>query len=164
MSDSDIFEIDEDDSKVFIPKTKNKANKNKKNAMTPERKQALLDQLARGRATSALNRAKNAKVKNIKKQDQITEQDEMIYKDIEKKRKKKEPPLKTIDEDDVAMDFPQTDEQIDEQIKKLQSRKKPVEKIADPVEKIADPIVSAPVSTPITKPRKLQPWELSHLW
>jgi hypothetical protein len=163
MSDSDIFEIDEDDSKVFIPKTKNKANKNKKEAMTPERKQALLEQLARGRATSAINRAKNAKVKKIKKQDQITEQDEMIYKDIEKKRKKKEqePPLKTIDEDNVVMDFPQTDEQIDEQIKKLQSRKKPV--VVAPV---SAPVVSAPVSAPVTipKPRKLQPWELSHLW
>jgi hypothetical protein len=58
------------------------------------------------------------------------------------------------------MDFPQTDEQIDEQIKKLQSRKKPVEKIADPV--VSAPVVSAPVTIP--KPRKLQPWELSHLW
>lgn len=160
MSDSDIFEIDEDDSKVFIPKTKNKANKNKKEAMTPERKQALLDQLARGRATSAINRAKNAKVKKIKKQDQITEQDEMIYKDIEKKRKIKEPPLKTIDEDNVVMDFPQTDEQIDEQIKKLQSRKKPV--VVESV--VESEPVSAPVSAPVTKPRKLQPWELSHLW
>ena len=161
MSDSDIFEIDEDDSKVFIPKTKNKANKNKKEAMTPERKQALLDQLARGRATSALNRAKNAKVKKIKKQDQITEQDEMIYKDIEKKRKIKEPPLKKIDEDDVAMDFPQTDEQIDEQIKKLQSRKKPV--VVESVVE-SEPVSAPVVSAPVTIPRKLQPWELSHLW
>ena len=64
MSDSEIFEIDEDDAKVFIPKTKNKANKNKKNSMTPERKEALLEQLARGRATSALNRAKTSKARS----------------------------------------------------------------------------------------------------
>ena len=41
MSDNEIFEIEEDDSKVFIPKSKNKANKNKKKAkagMTEERK------------------------------------------------------------------------------------------------------------------------------
>tara|TARA_R110001592_G_scaffold4185_2_gene23534 strand:- start:1007 stop:1660 length:654 start_codon:yes stop_codon:yes gene_type:complete len=92
MSDSEIFEVDEDDSKVFIPKSKNKANKNKKKAksgMTEERKAKLLEQLARGRATSALNRQKKAKVKKIKKQDEITEQDEIIYKDIEKKKNKK---------------------------------------------------------------------------
>ena len=92
MSDSEIFEVDEDDSKVFIPKSKNKANKNKKKAkvgMTEERKAKLLEQLARGRATSALNRQKKAKAKKIKKQDEITEQDEIIYKDIEKKKNKK---------------------------------------------------------------------------
>ena len=32
MSDNEIFEIEEDNSKVFIPKSKNKANKNKKKA------------------------------------------------------------------------------------------------------------------------------------
>ena len=92
MSDTEIFEIDEDDSKVFIPKSKNKANKNKKKAkagMTEERKAKLLEQLSRGRATSALNRQKKAKAKKIKKQDEITEQDEIIYKDIEKKKNKK---------------------------------------------------------------------------
>ena len=92
MSDNEIFEIDEDDSKVFIPKSKNKANKNKKKAkagMTEERKAKLLEQLARGRATSALNRGKKAKAKKIKKQDEVTEQDEIIYKDIEKKKNKK---------------------------------------------------------------------------
>jgi len=92
MSDNEIFEIDEDDAKVFIPKSKNKANKNKKKAkatMTDERKAKLLEQLARGRATSALNRAKKAKVKKIKKQEEVTEQDEIIYKDIEKKKNKK---------------------------------------------------------------------------
>ena len=92
MSDNEIFEIDEDDSKVFIPKSKNKANKNKKKAkvaMSDERREALLAQLARGRATSALNRAKKAKVKKIKKQEEVTEQDEIIYKDIEKKKNKK---------------------------------------------------------------------------
>ena len=92
MSDNEIFEVDEDDSKVFIPKSKNKANKNKKKAkagMTEERKAKLLEQLARGRATSALNRAKKAKVKKIKKQEEVTEQDEIIYKDIEKKKNKK---------------------------------------------------------------------------
>ena len=92
MSDNEIFEVDEDDSKVFIPKSKNKANKNKKKAkagMTEERKAKLLEQLARGRATSALNRQKKAKVKKIKKQDEISEQDEIIYKDIEKKKNKK---------------------------------------------------------------------------
>ena len=92
MSDNEIFEVDEDDSKVFIPKSKNKANKNKKKAktgMTEERKSKLLEQLARGRATSALNRQKKAKAKKIKKQDEITEQDEIIYKDIEKKKNKK---------------------------------------------------------------------------
>lgn len=92
MSDNEIFEIDEDDSKVFIPKSKNKANKNKKKAkaaMSDERKAKLLEQLARGRATSALNRAKKAKVKKIKKQEEVTEQDEIIYKDIEKKKNKK---------------------------------------------------------------------------
>ena len=120
MSDNDIFEIDEDDGKVFIPKSKNKANKNKKKAkaaMTDERKAKLLEQLARGRATSALNRGKKAKLKQIKKQDEITEQDELIYKDIEKKKnkktkremeleaeleslKKKQRPLSPIKEDD----------------------------------------------------------------
>ena len=92
MSDNEIFEVDEDDAKVFIPKSKNKANKNKKKAkatMTDERKAKLLEQLARGRATSALNRQKKAKAKKIKKQDEITEQDEIIYKDIEKKKNKK---------------------------------------------------------------------------
>ena len=92
MSDSEIFEVDEDDSKVFIPNSKNKANKNKKKAkagMTEERKAKLLEQLARGRATSALNRQKKAKAKKIKKQDEISEQDEIIYKDIEKKKNKK---------------------------------------------------------------------------
>ena len=92
MSDNEIFEVDEDDAKVFIPKSKNKANKNKKKAkatMTDERKAKLLEQLARGRATSALNRQKKAKVKKIKKQDELTEQDEIIYKDIEKKKNKK---------------------------------------------------------------------------
>ena len=92
MSDQDIFEIEEDDAKVFIPKSKNKANKNKKKAkatMSDERKAKLLEQLARGRATSALNRAKKAKAKKIKKQDELTEQDEIIYKDIEKKKNKK---------------------------------------------------------------------------
>ena len=92
MSDNEIFEIDEDDSKVFIPKSKNKANKNKKKAkagMTDERKAKLLEQLARGRATSALNRGKKAKAKKIKKDQEVTEQDEIIYKDIEKKKNKK---------------------------------------------------------------------------
>ena len=92
MSDNEIFEIDEDDSKVFIPKSKNKANKNKKKAkatMTDERKAKLLEQLARGRATSAINRQKKAKAKKIKKDLELTEQDEIIYKDIEKKKNKK---------------------------------------------------------------------------
>ena len=92
MSDNEIFEVDEDDAKVFIPKSKNKANKNKKKAkatMTDERKAKLLEQLARGRATSALNRQKKAKVKKIKKDQELTEQDEIIYKDIEKKKNKK---------------------------------------------------------------------------
>ena len=92
MSDNEIFEIEEDNAKVFIPKSKNKANANKKKAkagMTEERKAKLLEQLARGRATSALNRAKKAKVKKIKKQEELTEQDEIIYKDIEKKKNKK---------------------------------------------------------------------------
>lgn len=92
MSDNEIFEIEEDNSKVFIPKSKNKANSNKKKAksgMTEERRAKLLEQLARGRATSALNRAKKAKAKKIKKQDELTEQDEIIYKDIEKKKNKK---------------------------------------------------------------------------
>ena len=92
MSDNEIFEVDEDDSKVFIPKSKNKANKNKKKAkagMTDERKAKLLEQLARGRATSALNRGKKAKAKKIKKDQEVTEQDEIIYKDIEKKKNKK---------------------------------------------------------------------------
>jgi len=92
MSDNEIFEIDEDNAKVFIPKSKNKANANKKKAkagMSEERKAKLLEQLARGRATSALNRAKKAKAKKIKKQDELTEQDEIIYKDIEKKKNKK---------------------------------------------------------------------------
>ena len=92
MSDNEIFEIEEDDSKVFIPKSKNKANKNKKKAkagMTDERKAKLLEQLARGRATSALNRGKKAKAKKIKKDQEVTEQDEIIYKDIEKKKNKK---------------------------------------------------------------------------
>ena len=92
MSDSEIFEVDEDNGKVFIPNSKNKANKNKKKAkatMSDERKAKLLEQLARGRATSALNRQKKAKAKKIKKQDEITEQDEIIYKDIEKKKNKK---------------------------------------------------------------------------
>lgn len=92
MSDNEIFEIEEDNSKVFIPKSKNKANKNKKKAkatMSDERREKLLEQLARGRATSALNRAKKAKVKKIKKDQELTEQDEIIYKDIEKKKNKK---------------------------------------------------------------------------
>lgn len=92
MSDNEIFEIEEDNAKVFIPKSKNKANANKKKAksgMSEERKAKLLEQLARGRATSALNRAKKAKAKKIKKQDELTEQDEIIYKDIEKKKNKK---------------------------------------------------------------------------
>ena len=92
MSDNEIFEVDEDDAKVFIPKSKNKANKNKKKAkavMSDERREALLAQLARGRATSALNRQKKAKVKKIKKDQELTEQDEIIYKDIEKKKNKK---------------------------------------------------------------------------
>tara|TARA_R110002074_G_scaffold240925_1_gene412639 strand:+ start:222 stop:887 length:666 start_codon:yes stop_codon:yes gene_type:complete len=120
MSDNEIFEIEEDNAKVFIPKSKNKANTNKKKAkagMTEERKAKLLEQLARGRATSALNRAKKAKAKKIKKQDELTEQDEIIYKDIEKKKnkkskreieledelnalKKKTKPLKSIAEED----------------------------------------------------------------
>ena len=65
MSDNEIFEIEEDDAKVFIPKSKNKANTNKKKAkatMTDERKAKLLEQLARGRATSALNREKNVPI------------------------------------------------------------------------------------------------------
>ena len=92
MSDNEIFEIEEDNAKVFIPKSKNKANKNKKKAkagMTDERKAKLLEQLARGRATSALNRQKKAKAKKIKKDQELTEQDEIIYKDIEKKKNKK---------------------------------------------------------------------------
>ena len=75
MSDNEIFEIDEDDAKVFIPKTKNKANKNKKNSMTPERKEALLEQLARGRATSALNRAKTSKAKETRSSDRTRRND-----------------------------------------------------------------------------------------
>ena len=92
MSDNEIFEIEEDNAKVFIPKSKNKANANKKKAkagMSEERKAKLLEQLARGRATSALNRAKKAKAKKIKKDQEVTEQDEIIYKDIEKKKNKK---------------------------------------------------------------------------
>ena len=179
MSDSEIFEIDEDDAKVFIPKTKNKANKNKKNSMTPERKEALLEQLARGRATSALNRAKTSKAKKIKKQDQVTEQDEMIYKDIEKKKKKNVPlkmiveeedeikpketfnkKTKRIEEEDLfSHDKESTDstddEQIEEQIKKLQSRKK-----KKPVaEKPAIVVAEKPVI-----PKKLKAWEMTHLW
>lgn len=92
MSDNEIFEIEEDNAKVFIPKSKNKANANKKKAkagMSEERKAKLLEQLARGRATSALNRAKKAKAKKIKKDQEVTEQEELIYKDIEKKKNKK---------------------------------------------------------------------------
>lgn len=189
MSDNEIFEIDEDDAKVFIPKTKNKANKNKKNSMTPERKEALLEQLARGRATSALNRAKASKAKKIKKQDQVTEQDEMIYKDIEKKKKKNTPLKMIVEEDEIkpvelkfnkktkrieddedlfSHDKESTDdEQLEEQIKKLQSRKKkkPVAVVSEkPVtEKPVAPV--APVA-PVTYVdlKTLKPWEMVHLW
>ena len=118
MSDNEIFEIEEDNAKVFIPKSKNKANKNKKKAkagMTDERKAKLLEQLARGRATSALNRGKKAKAKKIKKDQEVTEQDEIIYKDIEKKKNKKS----------------KREIELEDELNELKKKTKPLKSIAE---------------------------------
>ena len=178
MSDNEIFEIEEDDSKVFIPKSKNKANKNKKKAksgMTEERKAKLLEQLARGRATSALNRQKKAKVKKIKKQDEITEQDEIIYKDIEKKKNKKSKremeleaelnalknktkPLTKIEEDSDEDLFEQPNVKIkfDQKTKRLEDSEDDDEEIEKQIQKLQAKKKKKPLTT-IKPESKSQP-------
>ena len=58
----------------------------KKRIMTEEQKQKLRDNLKRGRVTSAVNRAKKKKLKEIEKLSKYKEDDEKIRIHIEKKR------------------------------------------------------------------------------
>lgn len=166
MSDNEIFEMD-NDSVVFIPKTKNKSNQNKKKAsMSPERREKLLAQLARGRATSALNRGKKAKANKIKKQDEITERDELIYKDIEKKKNKVAV---------VSAREKELEEKLELATKALAAAAASPPHSCSPYEEEEDVLVAEPVAEPAALPepasaaipipaRKPKPWEIRHLW
>lgn len=114
---SEIFDIGEKPQKV---------KKNKKE-MSAERKAMLLENLKRGRETSAKNRAKKAKAKQIKKKNEKIDIDETIEKEILKGKSKRNyeseidqlrleltelrnvytPKLKIIDEEPIEQKKPQ---------------------------------------------------------
>ena len=82
---SDYENDAENDEYIFEPLTKNKRKENKKKGMTPERREQLLLNLAKGRETSRLNRIKKGKAKKIIKAQKKDEIDEIIEKDLKKK-------------------------------------------------------------------------------
>ena len=62
----------------------------KKRILTPEAKQRLLDNLARGRATSLAKRKKNAQLRKIAKEEQNQAEDDRIFQALKKKQRPKE--------------------------------------------------------------------------
>ena len=62
----------------------------KKRILTPEAKQRLLDNLARGRATSLAKRKKNAQLRKIKKEESEEAENEKIFQALKKKQRPKE--------------------------------------------------------------------------
>ena len=70
---------------VLTPKTPKK-----KRILTPEAKQRLLDNLARGRATSLAKRKKNAQLRKIKKEESEEAENEKIFQALKKKQRPKE--------------------------------------------------------------------------
>jgi hypothetical protein len=62
----------------------------KKRVLTPESKQRLLDNLARGRATSLANRKKKAQLRKIEKEEAAYQEDERIFQALKKKQRPKE--------------------------------------------------------------------------
>ena len=62
----------------------------KKRIISPEQKAKLLDNLARGRATSLAKRKKNAQLRKIKKEEIDQAEDEKIFQNLKRKQRPKE--------------------------------------------------------------------------
>tara|TARA_R110001592_G_scaffold308963_1_gene583006 strand:- start:821 stop:1429 length:609 start_codon:yes stop_codon:yes gene_type:complete len=75
-----------EDGNPVVPPTKTK----KKRVLTPEQKAKLLENLAKGRATSLAKRKKNAQLRKIKKEELNQEEDERIFQALKKKQRPKE--------------------------------------------------------------------------
>ena len=85
---SDNEEIFEKPITESTGKQSGNKSKPKRKPLTPERKAQLLENLKKGRETSALNRQKKAQVKKILKKEANEEIDNVIKKDLMKKSKK----------------------------------------------------------------------------
>jgi len=77
--------LPEDETPMVTPK-----KVKKKRVITPEQKAKLLENLAKGRATSLAKRKKNAQLRKIKKEEIDQEEDEKIFQNLKRKRKPKE--------------------------------------------------------------------------
>jgi len=85
-------EEEHEDNVEPVEETKSEPPKKekKKRVLSEERKQQLREQLARGRLTSAKNRAKKAQVKKIKKKEKQEEIDNIIIEDAKKRKTNKD--------------------------------------------------------------------------
>ena len=70
-----------------VPIEKKVKAKKQKKPMTEEQRARLLQNLAKGRATSLANRQRKAKLKAIEKSKKLDEDEELILKDLQKKKK-----------------------------------------------------------------------------
>ena len=77
--------LPEDENPVVAPKKVKKTR-----VLSPEAKQRLLDNLARGRATSLAKRKKKAQLRKIEKEELNQAEDERIFQALKRKRKPKE--------------------------------------------------------------------------
>jgi len=77
--------LPEDENPEVAPKKVKKTR-----VLTPESKQRLLDNLARGRATSLANRKKKAQLRKIEKEEAAYQEDERIFQALKKKQRPKE--------------------------------------------------------------------------
>jgi|11_taG_2_1085331.scaffolds.fasta_scaffold01762_4 hypothetical protein len=84
------YELPKLDSEEDTPEPVKEKPKRKKRELTPETKQRLLDNLKKGREKAKINRMKKAEAKRIIKQKERKEIDDIIDKDRESRKGKKE--------------------------------------------------------------------------
>ena len=122
-------------SEIFDNGEKLQNVKKNKKEMSAERKAMLLENLKRGRETSAKNRAKKAKAKQIKKKNEKIDIDETIEKEILKGKSKR--------------NFESEIDQLRFELTELRNGQRPKLKIIDeePIEqkKPLPPVIKTPV-------------------
>ena len=84
----------EDDKEPLLPEDENPVvevkKTKKKRVISPEQKAKLLENLAKGRATSLAKRKKNAQLRKIAKEELNQEEDERIFQALKRKQRPKE--------------------------------------------------------------------------